>query len=65
MTTYVIGAGASFHAGYPLASSMGSSLFQWMKNQTTAKGYASQYPAAARCMEERLGPPDNIEGHAI
>ncbi|HVC00464.1 MAG TPA: hypothetical protein VNJ12_14185 [Candidatus Dormibacteraeota bacterium] len=29
MTTYVLGAGASLHAGYPLASQLGSALFDW------------------------------------
>ncbi len=61
MTTYVLGAGASFHAGYPLISSMGYSLFSWMKKQTDAPGFASKYPAAAEYLEGRFGPPVNIE----
>jgi hypothetical protein len=61
MTTYVLGAGASCHAGYPLANSMGSQLFLWMKNQGALQGYASRYPAAAQYLEEVLGPPNNVE----
>jgi hypothetical protein len=30
-TTYVLGAGASKDAGYPLASCMGQELSQWME----------------------------------
>jgi hypothetical protein len=33
MRTYVFGAGASLHAGYPLAKQMGHKLFQWMDEQ--------------------------------
>lgn len=31
MKTYVFGAGASIHAGYPLAKRMGHGLFEWME----------------------------------
>lgn len=31
MTVYVLGAGASWHAGYPLASEMGKGLLDWMQ----------------------------------
>src|SRR6266566_1500453 len=31
MTTYVLGAGASFHAGYPLAGDLGNCLYAWVK----------------------------------
>lgn len=30
MTTYILGAGASFHAGYPLASELGDALVAWL-----------------------------------
>lgn len=33
MTTYVLGAGASLDAGYPLASQLGRALFDWIKNK--------------------------------
>ncbi len=62
MTTYVLGAGASRHAGYPLAKTMGSELFQWMKNSTHAPGsYAARYPATAHFLEETFGPVKNVE----
>jgi hypothetical protein len=32
MTTYVLGAGASYHAGYPLASNLGIRLYDWVKS---------------------------------
>ncbi len=30
MVTYVLGAGASVHAGYPLASNLGNELRKWL-----------------------------------
>lgn len=30
MVTYVLGAGASLHAGYPLAAELGESLREWV-----------------------------------
>jgi hypothetical protein len=32
VTTYVLGAGASHHAGYPLASRLGAELFDWISH---------------------------------
>jgi hypothetical protein len=62
MTTYVLGAGASHDAGYPLAKTMASELLQWMKRPThDPDSYAARYPATARFMEESLGPIENIE----
>src|SRR5271157_561644 len=61
MTTYVLGAGASHHAGYPLANSMGLQLFLWMKKQAAASGYAARYPATAQFFEEHFGAVENIE----
>lgn len=31
MNTYVLGAGASIHAGYPLASKLGNELYDWVR----------------------------------
>lgn len=62
MTTYVLGAGASRDAGYPLARTMASQLFLWMKRPThDANSYAARYPAAAQFLEESFGPVENIE----
>jgi hypothetical protein len=61
MITYVLGAGASYHAGYPLANSMGSELFHWMKKQVSATGYAARFPATAQFFEELFGSVGNIE----
>jgi hypothetical protein len=63
MTVYVIGAGASRSAGYPLAKTMASELLQWMKRPNHAPdSYAAQYPATARFFEEHFAPVDNVEG---
>ncbi len=62
MTTYVLGAGASRDAGYPLAKTMASDLFQWMKRPThDPDSYSSRYPATARFFEESFPSIENIE----
>lgn len=62
MTTYVLGAGASHDAGYPLSRTMASELLQWMKRPThDPDSYAARYPAAARFLEELFAPIDNVE----
>lgn len=62
MTTYVLGAGASRDAGYPLANTMASALLDWMKRPThSSDSYAARYPAAARFFEESFGPGENVE----
>jgi hypothetical protein len=33
MTTYILGAGASLHAGYPLAGQLGSALYNWVSHK--------------------------------
>ena len=55
-TTYVIGAGASLHVGYPLAPTMGRGLLDFMLH------YPLQpYPSAARLLIETFGQLSNIE----
>jgi hypothetical protein len=62
MTTYVLGAGASHDAGYPLAKTMASDLLQWMKRPIhDPDSYPARYPAAARFLEESFGPVENVE----
>jgi hypothetical protein len=62
MTTYVLGAGASHDAGYPLAKTMASELLLWMKNARHAPdSYAARYPETARLLEELFGPIQNVE----
>jgi hypothetical protein len=41
MNVYVLGAGASRHAGYPLASELGSKLRQWCEGRNDARDLAS------------------------
>ena len=54
-TTYVIGAGASHHAKYPLASEMGQGVIDFMR------GMEEPFPQQARCLAERFGNQPNIE----
>ena len=62
MTTYVLGAGASHDAGYPLAKTMASDLFRWMKDTKHAPdSYAARYPDTAHFFEESFGPVQNVE----
>jgi len=62
MTTYVLGAGASCDAGYPLAKTMGSELFTWMKGPIhAADSYAARYPGTAEFLEGKFGVIENIE----
>ncbi len=62
MTTYVLGAGASRDAGYPLAKTMAYELLTWMKLPThDADTYAGRYPATAECIESEFPNVKNIE----
>jgi len=62
MTTYVLGAGASYDAGYPLAATMASDLLRWMKRPIhDPSSYAAHYPSVARFLEESFSPIENIE----
>ena len=57
MTTYVLGAGASAHVGYPLTTALGSDLLNWMKKQTRFDLYAP----TARSLEDTFGSVANLE----
>lgn len=65
MTTFVLGAGASRDAGYPLANTMASELLQWMKRAPRdPDSYEARYPATAQFLEEcfpDLRPFENVE----
>jgi len=62
MTTYVLGAGASCDAGYPLAKTMASELLEWRKRPThDPDSYAARYPATAHFLEESFAPVENVE----
>ncbi len=56
-TTFILGAGASLHAGYPFIASMGGQLFAWMRRPRKAILY--DFAAYADELEGRFG--DNIE----
>lgn len=53
-TTFVLGAGASLHAGYPLAASM---LLRWMRSQERTIPF--DFALSAELLEQRFG--SNIE----
>jgi hypothetical protein len=55
-TTYILGAGASFHAGYPFARTMGRELLNWMKGRESVY---YDFPASSAFLESRFG--DDIE----
>ena len=57
-TTYIFGAGASFHAGYPFAKSMGRELLQWMKLHREHPYF--DFRQSAEYLEARFG--NDIEG---
>jgi hypothetical protein len=54
MTVYVLGAGASKHVGYPLASTMGAELTAWMSKR-------EEYRYTAEFIKEKFGNSLNIE----
>ncbi|HZU30334.1 MAG TPA: hypothetical protein VFB79_04420 [Candidatus Angelobacter sp.] len=53
---YVFGAGASFHAGYPLASKMGDGLLEFMLNSGN-----NDFQVSAEQLIEGFGKTPNIE----
>ncbi|MGO9272645.1 MAG: hypothetical protein ACLQOO_20825 [Terriglobia bacterium] len=57
MTVYVLGAGASRHAGYPLASQMATELFAWMRKFPAD----SIYPHIVEKLLNRFGSNPDIE----
>jgi hypothetical protein len=54
MNAYVLGAGASKHVGYPLASTMGTEMVSWMSKH-------ERYRETADCVKEMFGHSPNIE----
>src|SRR5262249_6166356 len=55
-TVYVFGAGASYHAGYPLASSMGASLLKEMLRSPN-----HLHVSAAEYLSDHFGEPGDFE----
>jgi hypothetical protein len=58
MNTYIFGAGASFHAGYPLASKLGSELAKWIKK---SKPINHNWQILIQQAVDRYGNLDNFE----
>ena len=59
MTTYVLGAGASRHVGYPFAKSMGGGLFGWMQRHADSGFYS--FRCAAESLARRFGNTEDVE----
>jgi hypothetical protein len=57
-TAYILGAGASRHVGYPLASKMGTEILHWM---LTANDITGQLRPTAELVINRFGESPNIE----
>jgi hypothetical protein len=59
MKTYVFGAGASVHAGYPLARRMGHGLFAWMDGHEDVGPFS--FRQTARFLRELFDETEDIE----
>jgi hypothetical protein len=57
--TFIFGAGASRHAGYPLAKSMGNQLFAWMKQKGVVGCF--DFNGAAESLQALFQSHDDIE----
>lgn len=58
MTTYVLGAGASFHAGYPLCSALWSKMAIWV---IESQAHDSEYRQAVEIVGVLNGPVVDVE----
>lgn len=54
-TVFVLGAGASRHAGYPLASTMGHEMLEWMSKREDDLKFTAEF------VREQFGSSPNIE----
>lgn len=52
-TTFILGAGASFHAGYPFIRTMGADLLSWMRR--SRESVYKDFAQSADFLEERFG----------
>ena len=57
MRVYILGAGASHHAGYPLAAQLGSALKTWTESSTDGENHRSVLTQLEEC-----GDLSNLEG---
>src|ERR1700726_2960047 len=61
MTAYVLGAGASKNAGYPLASKMLQGLSEWLDASTATEAWVCNYRNRIVQIKETFGSLDNFE----
>ncbi len=59
MTTYVLGAGASRHVGYPLTADLARELLVWMKQPRSPE--RMDYAPAAKRIEENFSSKTDLE----
>jgi hypothetical protein len=59
MTTYVLGAGASHHAGYPLANRLGDALVRWLVEHCSPVN--DMYGANIKALHELYGGLDDMD----
>jgi hypothetical protein len=59
MNTFVFGAGASIHAGYPLAKRMGNRLFRWMETHGDEGPYS--FRSTVEFLREEFECSEDIE----
>ena len=62
MTAYVLGAGASVHAGYPLASRLLQTLSDWLDRQSQSEQWVRGCRNRIVQVRETLGSLDDFEG---
>jgi hypothetical protein len=58
VTTFVLGAGASFHAGYPLARDLGNCLYAWVRGNVPSNDF---WRGCIEELHEAYGGLGNIE----
>jgi len=62
MTAYILGAGASAHAGYPLASRLLQAVSEWLDSKDDTEHWVRDYRNRIVQMRETFGSLDDFEG---
>jgi hypothetical protein len=62
MTAYILGAGASAHAGYPLASKLLQALSDWLDHADVAEHWVAECRNRIVQVRETFGTLDDFEG---
>lgn len=62
MTAYILGAGASTHAGYPLASQLLQALSDWLDHNDESEHWVAECRNRIVQVRETFGALDDFEG---